>query len=85
MRRAGLRRALRGRAQIPRSLALGSAALIALLFGGHLKIAPFAALQHFAAGQHFQAGVGSAHLLLIGRASAVSQPVERSKALLTDK
>jgi len=37
-------------------IALGLAALIALLFGGHINIAPFAALQHFAAGQHFQVG-----------------------------
>jgi hypothetical protein len=42
------------------------AALIARLFGGHINIAPFAAVQHFAAGQHFQAG--SAHLFLIGQA-----------------
>jgi DNA-binding transcriptional ArsR family regulator len=46
---------------------LGPAALIALFLGGHVKIAPIAALQHFAAGQHFQAALGSAHLLLIGR------------------
>jgi hypothetical protein len=63
-----LRRGRRGRAQVSRSFALGPAALIALLFGGHVKIAPIAALQHFVAGQHFQAGLGSAHLLLIGRA-----------------
>src|SRR5882724_8494256 len=73
IRRAGLRRGRRGRAQISRSFALGPAALVALLFGGHIHIAPFAALQHFAAEQHFQAGAGSAHLLLIGRAATVSR------------
>jgi hypothetical protein len=34
---------------------LGPDALIALFFGGHVNIAPIAALQHFAAVQHFQA------------------------------
>jgi hypothetical protein len=41
--------------QVSRSFALWLAALIAVLFGGHINFAPFAALQHFAAGQHFQA------------------------------
>jgi hypothetical protein len=49
------------------------------LFGGHIDIAPFAALQHFAAGQHFQAAAGSAHLLLIGRASTVSSILSAQK------
>jgi hypothetical protein len=54
--------------QVSRSFALGLAALIAVLFGGHVNFAPFAALQHFAAGQHFQAWAGSAHRFLIDRA-----------------
>jgi hypothetical protein len=54
--------------QVSRSFALRLAALIGVLFGGHIDFAPFAALQHFAAGQHFQAWAGSAHLFLIGSA-----------------
>jgi hypothetical protein len=83
IRRAGLRRGRRGRAQVSRSFALGPAALIALFFGGHIKLAPFAALQHFAAGQHFQAGLGSAHLLLIGRARRFPLLSRSKRPLLT--
>jgi hypothetical protein len=59
--------------QVSRSFALWLAALIAVLFGGHINFAPFAALQHFAAGQHFQAWAGSLHRLLIGPARLASQ------------
>jgi hypothetical protein len=59
--------------------ALGLAALIALLFGGHINIAPVAALQHFAAEQHFQAGVGSAHRFLTGQTRLTRKMLSNSK------